>query len=433
MNGLFKLVIALGTFTCLPDALAQRLLIPDSANGAIMEFDPFSGQLIRPIAVDLDAVTGGAARVPIEVMEAPNGELWVSDMVADTVFRLTGDGSQWVGTAGGPLDQCRGLAPLGPGALVANSGSSGGAPGDSLAQVDAAGKLITSAAIGDPFDVVPFTFQGVPGFLVSDISGDDLVFAEGADLQNQSLFHGSNGVSGVDTPNQIHVSASGRVFVAGASTPVGIYEYDASGAEIAYIDTSSVGGVRGVYLLGNGNLLFSTGSGVHVYETSTALITTLLQGVSGRSITLYSRDLCACDNYCTANVNSTGTVATISVTGSGRVTDNDLLLTTSSVPTFSFGFFITSRFQGFVATPSGSAGNLCLAGSIGRYVGPGQTQNSGASGAFSLDLDLTRTPQPNGLVAITPGQTWHFQAWFRDAVGGLPTSNFTDGVRVVFF
>ena len=267
---------------------------------------------------------------------------------------------------------------------------------------------------------------------MSDIFGEDIVFAEQANLSAQTIFHNSNGISGIDTPNQIHVAGS-RVFAASASTPVGIFEYDSSGAELAYFDTSSVGGVRGVHLLGNGNLLFTTGSGVHIYDTSTDVVTTEFDGASGQFISFYAGDICACNNYCTANPNSTGLPATISAIGTGRVIDNDLALVAAQLPTSSFGFFITSRFQGFVTNPGGSAGNLCLGSSIGRYVGPGQIQNSGATGSFSLDLDLTQTPQPSGLVSVSPGQTWNFQTWFRDTVGGMPTSNFTDGVRVVFF
>jgi hypothetical protein len=72
------------------------------------------------------------------------------------------------------------------------------------------------------------------------------------------------------------------------------------------------------------------------------------------------------------------------------------------------------------------------AGSIGRYVGPGQVQNTGATGGFSLQLDLTQTPTPTGFVVVAAGETWHFQTWHRDAVGGVATSNFTDAVSITF-
>ena len=88
--------------------------------------------------------------------------------------------------------------------------------------------------------------------------------------------------------------------------------------------------------------------------------------------------------------------------------------------------------DGFIAMPGGSQGNLCLGGQIGRYVGPGQIQNSGTAGEISLLLALGATPTPSGLVAVQPGETWNFQCWFRDAVGGQATSNFTNGVEIVF-
>lgn len=55
----------------------------------------------------------------------------------------------------------------------------------------------------------------------------------------------------------------------------------------------------------------------------------------------------------------------------------------------------------------GSLGNLCLNGGIGRYVALGQLKNSGATGSFSLALDLTQTPTPMGLVSVAAGQTWN--------------------------
>ena len=137
-------------------------------------------------------------------------------------------------------------------------------------------------------------------------------------------------------------------------------------------------------------------------------------------------------NYCSANPNSTGATGSISATGSDQAGLNDLTLTAGDLPTNSFGFFLASQTQSQVANPGGSAGNLCLGGAIGRYVGPGQVLNSGSTGAFSLALDLTNTPQPTGTVAVQPGDTWNFTTWHRDAVAGTTTSNFTDGLEITF-
>jgi len=138
-------------------------------------------------------------------------------------------------------------------------------------------------------------------------------------------------------------------------------------------------------------------------------------------------------SYCAPGApNSTGYRALIFATGSASVTANDVTLTSVLIPDNSFGFYLTSTTQGSVSNPGGSAGNLCLGGAIGRYVGPGQILNSGTSGSISLVLDLTQHPTPTGLVSVTPGQSWHFQAWFRDVAVGVATSNFTDGLRVTF-
>ncbi|MEM6671778.1 MAG: hypothetical protein AAF726_02980 [Planctomycetota bacterium] len=138
-------------------------------------------------------------------------------------------------------------------------------------------------------------------------------------------------------------------------------------------------------------------------------------------------------SYCgPAVVNSSGQSGEIIATGSTIATDNNVLLTASGLPQTSFGFFLTSLTTGFVVGPGGSQGNLCLGGNIGRYVGTGQIQNSGLLGTFSLGLNLNATPTPTGFVTIMAGETWNFQSWFRDAVGGSATSNFTDGVTVNF-
>ena len=137
--------------------------------------------------------------------------------------------------------------------------------------------------------------------------------------------------------------------------------------------------------------------------------------------------------YCSPAVaNSTGVPGRILASGSAVASNNDVTLEAIDLPAMSFGFFLTSQTQNFVANPGGSQGNLCLGGGIGRYVGPGQILNSGATGTIALALDLTQTPTPTGLVTVQAGETWNFQAWHRDSVGGSATSNFTNAVSVVF-
>jgi hypothetical protein len=137
--------------------------------------------------------------------------------------------------------------------------------------------------------------------------------------------------------------------------------------------------------------------------------------------------------YCAPAVpNATGVPGELAAQGTALVASNDVTLEASALPTNTFGYFLTSMSQGSLPNPGGSQGTLCLSGSIGRYVGPGQIKNSGAAGEFSLALNLTQTPTPSGLVSIAGGQTWHFQVWYRDSFGGAPTSNFTSAVSINF-
>lgn len=134
-------------------------------------------------------------------------------------------------------------------------------------------------------------------------------------------------------------------------------------------------------------------------------------------------------SYCSAAPNSTGAAASLSASGSDLATDNDLTLCAEQMPPFQFGYFLNSQTQDFVPGAGGSQGNLCLGGAIGRYTG--QVFSTGPTGTGLLILDLAHTPTPSGTTAVLPGQTWSFQAWYRD-INPVQTSNFTDGVVVGF-
>ncbi|MEM9798819.1 MAG: hypothetical protein AAGA20_00750 [Planctomycetota bacterium] len=137
--------------------------------------------------------------------------------------------------------------------------------------------------------------------------------------------------------------------------------------------------------------------------------------------------------YCTpAEANSTGAPARIAAAGSAVALSNQVELTVSSLPPSSFGFLIAGKVQGFTANPAGSAGNLCLSGAIGRYVGPGEIRQADSAGLWRLAIDLTATPQPNGVVPVLAGETWNYQAWYRDSLNGTATSNFSPGLSIEY-
>jgi hypothetical protein len=138
-------------------------------------------------------------------------------------------------------------------------------------------------------------------------------------------------------------------------------------------------------------------------------------------------------SYCSPGVvNSSGAAGEISATGSSVAAENNLTLMASDLPRFSFGLFLTSRMQGQVNQPGGSQGVLCLSGAVGRFVGPGQIKNTGSLGEIELLTDLTQQPTPNGLISVLAGDTWNYQVWHRDSLGGSPTSNFSDALQITF-
>ncbi len=142
-------------------------------------------------------------------------------------------------------------------------------------------------------------------------------------------------------------------------------------------------------------------------------------------------------SYCVANANATGSIARMSAVGSTIAATDKLRLEVSNMPLNTFGFFLTSRTAGFSVMPAGSQGNLCLDGVIGRFDDTGQIQSSGPAGIISIDSTAGQwsvLAQPLGgqVLPAMAGERWHYTAWYRDIVGGSPTSNFADGLFIDF-
>lgn len=155
-------------------------------------------------------------------------------------------------------------------------------------------------------------------------------------------------------------------------------------------------------------------------------------GVAGTRVWLTENDTSRPigTNVCgPANPNSSGASARMAAEGSLDLADRDVTLIASDMPVNVTGLFLASRSVGAPQPIVGSNGALCLTGAIGRLNRPMEIQNSGAGGAMHLALDVGSVPQGNGRVPLLPGETWHFQAWFRDEV---LSSNLTDAISVTF-
>jgi FG-GAP repeat len=263
---------------------------------------------------------------------------------------------------------------------------------------------------------------------------------------------------------------SGRVALSGTNSRVHMFDL-ATGTELPMVSFPSVSPDNGLVQVAlEGNLLLvgqSQASGfgkyagrVLAFDLTTGQMTTTFVdpggeqgdlfgnalaldggrgyiGASGKSAIITNQgavffaNLCASlgTSYCgPAVANSSGAPARIEGHGSTNVADNNLVLRAVDLPPMQFGLFLTSATQGFVTGPGGSQGNLCLGGSVARFAG--DISSSGNLGHIYLEVDLGALPTspPH---AVQPGETWNFQAWFRDANPNL-TSNFTDGLSITF-
>ncbi|MEM9378446.1 MAG: sialidase family protein [Planctomycetota bacterium] len=131
---------------------------------------------------------------------------------------------------------------------------------------------------------------------------------------------------------------------------------------------------------------------------------------------------------CAAQPNATGRPASIRTFGSTSIAADEVRVHVDSLPPGTAALLLASRDAGFVAGPGGSFGDLCLGGAIGRF---GVTTALPTAEAF-FDVPVGALPTPTGPVAAQPGESWRFQAWFRDNQAGAPGSNFTDAVAVTF-
>ncbi len=131
--------------------------------------------------------------------------------------------------------------------------------------------------------------------------------------------------------------------------------------------------------------------------------------------------------YCGPAIpNSTGLSAELNASGSAVAGPEALILTAWNMPAGVFGYIIGSPNSASVL-PGGTDGRICVGNPLSRFNAGGLIQSSGALGTFQVPIDTEAIPSPSGgTTALVAGQTFHFQAWFRDGA----SSNLTDGVRM---
>lgn len=260
-------------------ASAQYLMMPDSAsaNFRMVLFSPFDGSLVNSNYFPLNGPTNST---PLHAMQVGN-EIWVSEQVGDRVARYDLIGNflgQIGGGAAGGLDNIRGMGLIGNTVYVTNGGAGNGSPGaSSVVMFDTSGNPMgnfsTAGLAPSPFSVL--SHQG--GLLVGSSSAND-------DIHRFNLAGGSLGTfhnSSLSFIEQLHHATNGDILAA-VFTSGQIARLDPNSG--ALISSFAAAGARGVQQLGNGNIMWTSGAGVFVYDIGTGTSTNVYATTGGRYI-----------------------------------------------------------------------------------------------------------------------------------------------------
>jgi len=245
-------------------ANGQYVMMPDSTNNRLVLFDPQTGALVNS---NFFGLAGGT---PVHAMQVGN-EIWVSEQVGDRISRWTFDGT-FVGAVSGGLDNIRGMALIGGKVYVTNAGTANGAPGAAIVSFDPAGNplgFFTTPRATSPFGILEY--RG--GMLVSSANANDDIHWYSLEGVSLGTFHNSTSLNFVE---QLAYKANGNVLAATFSSPSNVYELDFNTGAI--VSSFPASGGRGVYQLGNGNILWTNGNGAFVYDIGSGSSTQVYSG-----------------------------------------------------------------------------------------------------------------------------------------------------------
>lgn len=259
------------------------LLIPDWTNDRVMAFDYATGDL-----VDADFIPSNSTLLssPKEAQLSPWGTISVSDQLEDVVqeFDTSGVYIRIQAPAGGPntsiMDNIRGHAYRPNGNLVVAVG--GGANSDAIAEFDSAGN--------HPGNFIANGSGGMSGpFGIWFRANDVLVTGDGSNALHRYDLNGNylDDFAAISSfPEQVIELPDSNIAVANFQGSSGVLIYSPTGQFLRLL--SGVTGNRGVWQLGNGNIITTSGTSVYEIDYITgSLIRTIISGASSQFINLY--------------------------------------------------------------------------------------------------------------------------------------------------
>jgi hypothetical protein len=227
--------------------------MPDSTNNRLVAFNPVDGAVLNS---NMFALGGGT---PVHAIQV-GSEIWVSEQLGDRVSRWSFNGD-FLGAITG-LDNVRGMALIGNTVYVTNAGTGNGAPGNAVVMYSTSGALLGSIN-ANALAPSPFGLAHQGGILVSSSSANDDIHRFTLTGTSIGTFHNSATLNFVE---QLAFASNGSILAAGF-TSNNVAFLDPNNGNI--VSSFTAGGVRGVFQLGNGNILWTSGAGTSVYDVTT--------------------------------------------------------------------------------------------------------------------------------------------------------------------
>jgi hypothetical protein len=150
-------------------------------------------------------------------------------------------------------------------------------------------------------------------------------------------------------------------------------------------------------------------------------------GVDGQAgAYFFSLDCDRQRNYCPSTLNSSGTPAVMSSTGSQHIGANDFTLVAEGCPANTSAIFVYAEDPRRQALGDGF---LCLDPARSGVIDLSPVLRTDNGGHVERLLDFPGLPVAGEILA---GTTWYFQCLFRDPSAGGTGLNLTDGLEVNF-
>ena len=250
----------------------ESILVINSGTKQIAQLNAVDGTVMNPAFIDMSTVSSGTIKGIAQVGD----KIWISDQTQDKIHIYNLDGTFSSVITGG-LDNLRGLNVVNNEVWVTNAGSGNSATANSIARFSAAGTFLGYyPSITSPFDVL----DSKNGFVyISSLSNNGI----------QKMDYTGNVTGNFVAPGffqntqQINFNNAGNMIVAvfqnhSGGNNAGIYVLSITDASILNYWPVTAGQLRGTIQTGNGNYLYSTGSGVFSIDAATGTVSSVASG-----------------------------------------------------------------------------------------------------------------------------------------------------------